>query len=557
MSRRSRTGVSALFLFIGCSGDPEVTEDTDAATDVGGVSGDGSMGSNGNTSAPGSRPTGGEASTGQDTGPGSGPGTSGAPPSDPGVHNTLVTPLPGDEVTACEWDWTIRTLHYMPTANVPRRMYNASCEAGPNARMFTSLALGEDAGQGERDATSGALIVSDLDDAAGTLNAVEQRHFPECFSTHGVAVSNDCQTIGMLCRIAAGTEGFDVDALATHADADWMTQPNECGDKMNDEMWLYEWTNGDIQSEPTRSIVHKAIGSWEYGNNYLRLGDDGQTWGIAVKATVGGQDLESGCHEADAFLVMDRETQTMTSRGWSWACGTGHTTFNRLAYDPQSAKYAMLCSTDYNEAQVGGLGAFVFRMEDGAAQEFHHASIDGLKTKGGASAIVPRDGGGFLGVVVGVEGDDPPPQSYPLDPGTSIGIARWDVTGQQEGPITWVVEDPDAYLSYSTLSVLSEGRYLLGWGVMHRLADGEESGDEAYRVPWEYRVMEIDETGGPLSEVTVLEGVGWGEVDEMVSLGQGRAGWAYIPDPVLTGDAEVPACNQPSLQLSVYTSPNG
>lgn len=43
----------------------------------------------------------------------------------------------------------------------------------------------------------------------------------------------------------------------------------------------------------------------------------------------------------------------------------------------------------------------------------------------------------------------------------------------------------------------------------------------------------------------------------MVQLDQGRAGWAYIPDPVPTGDAVVPACNQPSLQLSVDTSPNG
>ena len=37
-------------------------------------------------------------------------------------------------------------------------------------------------------------------------------------------------------------------------------------------MWLYEWTNGDIQSEPRKYIVHKSIGSWEYGNNLSASG---------------------------------------------------------------------------------------------------------------------------------------------------------------------------------------------------------------------------------------------------------------------------------------------
>ncbi len=95
-------------------------------------------------------------------------------------------------------------------------------------------------------------------------------------------------------------------------------------------MWLYEWTNGDITSLPKRYIVHKSIGSWEYGNNYLLYGENDNSYGIAVKSTVG----EDSCHEADAFLVLDRTNYDMTNRAWSWACGTGHTLFNRPAYDP-------------------------------------------------------------------------------------------------------------------------------------------------------------------------------------------------------------------------------
>jgi hypothetical protein len=40
----------------------------------------------------------------------------------------------------------------------------------------------------------------------------------------------------------------------------------------------------------------------------------------------------------------------------------------------------------------------------------------------------------------------------------------------------------------------------------------------------------------------------------MVFLGDGRVGWAYLPDPAAT-DLDHPAdCNSNALQLTVYTS---
>jgi hypothetical protein len=478
------------------------------------------------------------------------------PPSTPGVFSTPASPLPGGEPTACELEWTVRTLHYHPGAVTPRRMYMASCNEGPEAKMFTSLTLGENAPHPEDDPSSGAVIISEVDDATGTLEVLDQRQFSECISMHGIAVSDDCQTIGVLCRVPSGTQGFDKDVLATHSAADWMTNPYVCGDRgINDEMWLFEWTNGDLQSDPKKYIVHKSIGSWEYGNDYLRLGNDDATWGIGVKATVGGKDGPDTCHEADAFLIMDRATESFTNRGWEWACGTGHTTFNRIAYDKTTGKYAALCSTDYNEAGTGGLGAFVFRMEDGDAQEFHYLNLDGIKNKGGASALVPRDGGGFLGVIVGVPGDTLP-GGYPEAPPTEIGLVKWSATGEQEGEINWTLKDKDNYLSYSTLSEIAPGRYLLGYGVMRALDhEGELGGDNSMRVPWEYWVVEIDEDGNQLTKPLLLDGAGWGELDEMAPLGQGRAAWSYIADPALNASGEAPACNQDGLQLSVYTSP--
>lgn len=471
------------------------------------------------------------------------------------VQNTLLDELPGGLPTACEWEWSVRTLHYDPGHSTPRRMYSASCEAGGTARMFQSLALGPDAPHPTPDPTSGALLVSELDEASGTLTPTDQRLFEQCRSMHGVAVSDDCQTIGVLCRVPSGTQGFDKDVLATHPDADWMTNPYVCGDKLNDEMWLFEWTNGDIQTEPKRYIVHKSIGSWEYGNDYLRLSEDGASWGIGVKATVGGAE-GSGCHEADAFLIMDRESETYTTRGWSWACGTGHTLMNRIAEDPTTGKFAALCSTDYNSEETGGLGSYVFRMEDGAPQEFHYLNLDGIQNKGAASSIVPRTGGGFLGLIVGVPGPKMP-DGYPDAPPTEIGLIQWNAQGEQQGDIRWIRSDSERYLSYSTLSVLGPDRYLLGWGAMRaqdRSVEPATTGDNSFRVPWEFWLMEINEEGQSLTEPLRVEGAGWGELDEMAPLGQGRAGWAYIDNPALNPETGIgPHCNQPSIELSVYS----
>ncbi len=498
--------------------------------------------------------TGGPATDGATTGGmTTGTGTGGPPPGPPGGINLSLTTLPGDEPTACEWEWSIRSLAVHTQPWLPRRMYFSACDtASDTPKMVTSLTLGENAQHPEEDPSSGGIVVAQLDPDTSTLQTTDMRHFPECIAMHGVATSADCSTIAALCRIPSATQGFDKDVLATHNAADWMTNPYECGDRgLNDEMWLYEWTNGDIQSEPQKYIVQKSIGSWELGTHYLRYGESDNTYGIAVKATVGG-DNGSTCHEADSFLILDRTDYSYTNRGWSWACGTGHTITNRPAYNPSSNQYAMLCSTDYNEAEEGGLGAFVFHADGEPAREFHYMSIGGLAQKGTGAGVVPRPDGGFLGAIVGVDGDIPAGE-YNFEPPTSIGLGQWDAQGNIQGEINWVIKNPDAYVSFASLSPLSsDDTYVLGWGVMQRLADEEDGLNKI--IPWEYWLMEIDGDGNALTDPLRVEGAGWGDFDEMVPLGDGRVGWAYIADPALQSDGSYPDCNQPELQLTVYTA---
>jgi|GEM_PF-4877672 len=218
-------------------------------------------------------------------GSGSGGGSDGPPPSPPGgLHHSSIDALPGGEPTACETGYTVRMLRPHNNDVVPRRMYFDSCntETGTPS-LFTSLTVGENDGLDVGEGTSGAIIKTTLDSATGQLvpDGVS-RQFPECVFMHGIATSDDCGTVAALCRRNWGDSDFDQDSLSSHNGADFMTQPL-CAPH---EMWLYEWTNGDITTEPDKYVVHRAVGTnWDYANNALIWGDDG-TYGMAIKSRV-------------------------------------------------------------------------------------------------------------------------------------------------------------------------------------------------------------------------------------------------------------------------------
>jgi len=286
------------------------------------------------------------------------------------------------------------------------------------------------------------------------------------------------------------------------------------------------------------------------------MGDD-NTYGIAVKARSGNADQ---CHEADSFLVMDRTDHTFTNRGWPWACGAGHTRFNKPAYNPASGKYAMMCGTDFNNAMQPRMGALWFRLEDEGRNdrnEFSNIWLKALTTKGGVGFPQPLADGGWFGLIVGVDGEVMPlgvEDDVPLEPPTAIGLARFDSDGETVGNINWIVEDSDHYLSYPQLAPLGDDRYLMGWGVMYDITNPETMSENHFRVPMEYWVQEIDANGNAITEPIPVEGAGWGEQDRMVPLGDGTVGWAYVPEATIEAGGSAPSCNSSSLQLSVYHS---
>ena len=127
---------------------------------------------------------------------------------------------------------------------------------------------------------------------------------------------------------------------------------------------------------------------------------------------------------------------------------------------------------------------------------------------------------------------------------------RFDAEGRIVGGVRWVVVDADGFLSHPQLAALGNDRFLLGWTRMHRfgayanLRNQTGNRRDDFRVPHSYHLAEVDAYGEFVSAaVDVDRGLGWGEQDQLVSLGEGRVGWVYVPDP--TVPEAVPEAGEP------------
>jgi hypothetical protein len=495
--------------------------------------------------APGQSTTGGEWSTPE------GPIT----PRSPGTVSSSSTPaLASARNFACESPWTIRQLIYHPGPVVPRKAYFASCTPPSGKTKFFASATVKGANDTD---TSGVLIEAELDAATGALKPTgAERPFSECREMHGIAAKSDCSVVGVLCRRPTGASAIAeatkdmVAALSDNGMKSWITQPGSPaqGDQRNDEEWLYEWKEGNLATPPARYVAHKAIGGWVYGSQALVYGETDNTYGLSLKATVYGG---GGWHEGDAMLIVDRSNYSINEkRGWKWGCASGHTLFNHPAFNPATLKYAVTCGTDLgiDPKNAGGFGGLWTHAEGGKEQGYQSVPLfKSLSIGGGPTSLIPVADGGFIGVFTGIDGVVTANQDFRSEGKvTSIGFARFDKNGALVGRVKRIASMPGVFLSFPQLVSLGQGSYLLGYARMAAVADKERlkfAYDDAFRVPSSYHVLEVDENGNGLTEVQTLTGAGWGEQDQMVSLGDGRVGWAYTPSPVMLAD-KVPAYTQ-------------
>lgn len=495
---------------------------------------------------------------------------------DPPVEGELVSSkytIPGEQPLACDWYWARHYLFAVGSQNLPRPKYYSKCENPDSGEteVYVSLSVGQSRKEPPFE-TSGMMLRSVL--SGGKLEVREARHFPECLEMQGVATSDDCSRVAAICNVPPGsTMTADVD----------VSGDDEIFDELS-QVWLYEWNDGewtqtDPPSEPYRVIVHKRVKGANRAQ--LRYGQAEDVYGIATTVKTGG--LAKHDNQALFVVAVERDAGSttftkVTERGWDDLCGgvhAGH--IHRMAYHPDIQRFAAVCTSDHERASAN------FRMRDARAHvpdedrvrkySFHRqpASTEAAEREwyGGGGPLVPVPGGGFLASVVGSIDEE-----APYDP-MAIGVARIDADGKPlsaetgepievEVPdavsdvVKWVVNEPHTHLAYPALAYLGQPangdhRYLVGWGVMRDLDDPLQYDDDL-RLAYSYHVMEIDAQGKPYPATKTEIDAGWGDLDDLVSLGNGQVAWIHTTQSKLVRGEEMPPCSVNEVQFNVYTS---
>lgn len=473
-----------------------------------------------------------------------------------GTISTANDALDGARVTAEEHRNVVRILAYYPGMSaapynvVPGRTYTETCVYNGQRKIFASLSTKATYSATTRSGT----IVSANVGSTGAISGFAQRDFPECKEMNGIAVSSDCTTVAALCRRPASSTGSTKDLVAALPTGNWKTALTATPAANVDHMWLYEWKNtglSPLPASPTnRYVVSKAIGGgWEIGHQHLLMNNT--HYGISMKSTTGG----ANPHQGDSFVVVNRATTSIdTSRGWSWACGAGHTLSNRPAVYGSGA-FAALCTTDWHgvgtDYTKGGIWMHVEGKTAQLVRSIYRSTVSPNRFNGGATSLIALSGGGYIGVFAATDGTTTMP--------TKIGMVRLNSDGAVVWE-KWVRESSEYFLSYPQIVSLgadSTGaqRYLVGWSRMMAYVNSSTfdnpSPTDSQRVASLYSVQEFDSSGNPKTESRLVTH-GWGEQDQMVSLGNGRAGWVYTPNPGY--DTPLPTPTSTSLQWTTYTS---
>ena len=508
--------------------------------------------------------------------------STGDPPRPVGtVDSTEFVPFDDGTELALEDYFATHWIHGSPASDLNQQFYFASCERDGTRKLYVSMSTGdhEDCAMDDeldrygRGGCGGALVELDYDATSGQATQAGDTHLlPECIELYGVTASEDCSTLAVLCRresMATVDSAGEItkNILLTANDPDWMTHPvNTAGDgRRMDEIWMYEWSSGQLDTAADKYVLHRAIGT-SYGKYSLVRGGDG-TYGVGLRADVFSDD--GTMHSADMMMVIDRSTYDYTSRGYDWACGVGHTVTNFMTYNPASEKYAMHCTTDWNDDAIPA-GDSYLRLEDGDKDNdgdginngyFRHPRY-GDGELGGGIMLKPVSDGGFIAAIVGLpdaEDQMATDAAFHDDPvSTSVGVVRFAPDGNVVGEIHWLASDAEGLVSSPQLAPLGEDRFLFGWASMHRFAAYEGDRHMDYKLGLSYHVTEIDDQGELLTEQLDLPpNVGWGEWDEAVPMGPGRVGWVSgVPATVDDEQAAMSGfpLDRNRLTAHVYTS---
>ncbi|MCP4746890.1 MAG: hypothetical protein GY874_12245, partial [Desulfobacteraceae bacterium] len=216
------------------------------------------------------------------------------------------------------------------------------------------------------------------------------------------------------------------------------------------------------------------------------------------------------------------------------------------------------------------LNQYIAELEIGMNPNFDYGSVDNFCY----IRSDDQEGGCYTSFAVTSNKDpyylpDPTASSLTTSQLTKIGILETNGDGNRDPSpgidyyhnINWIASDPDCQLGDPQLVDLQNGRYLLGWAKFLCISDDLSAsamrlnGTTELLIPKAYYLMEIDEEGNALTDPIELTDTGWGGLDSIISFGEGRAAWAYIPNPVLNESGEYTWPRQRQWELMIYESP--
>lgn len=563
-----------------------------------------------------------------------------------------------------------------PAEQIPFRTYMASCATETEEpRLFVSMTLDDKSADANPDSPRvGSVFEAKLNNETGALEPTgNQTILPMCNESHGIAVSDDCSVVGLVCAtelLAPVSQSYTGDFidLVTTLDNDASTVGDNVNNEhhkndpanyeYNGEIWLFEWNattgeNINLEDDPDKYVIHKGYGGHYTGTADLIYNASDNSYATAFTTSV--FDGSGNRHRSAATMIIERDSWALNpkDRGWSWACGNGHVFFispfwNPYAYNNNTdteGAYGTLCTSDANDWRLSNAGTMSIKYEDSNIFEgFSHyfmASSAGGVSKGGGHVVMPLDEDRTIGIMVAPDmhqwgeenfeaaideaeasalnfyGQDEVESrkltglnacnwyqdglclpnwaryEYTYDHGSNypafeygfwykdqmeqndlskIGIFHSDSKSFPGRPIPqadgdsmlWIAEDDDCMLGAPQLVDLKNGRFLVGYGKFQCISDGYKlrrfatntgnTRNEATLIPAEYYLMEINGDGEVLTEPMLVSGSGWGSADKLVSLGEGKAAWAYIANPALAPDQDAPNASKNEWELLVYKS---
>ncbi len=368
------------------------------------------------------------------------------------VSKTTISGLPNSARNAAErrafphYIGSLKDLTGRHPKQLPIRTYFASCNLDTaEPRMYVSMTLEDTGASADPDIpTIGSVFEAAYDPSTkGMRWTGNETTLPLCQEMHGVAVSEDCSRVAVLCNTdfeepVSETEFFTRD-LVEESGLTRIDQPNNeaavnantsiaptdraANYKYNGEVWLLEWDGTPLASDPDRYVIHKAVGGQQLGATTLVYSDDQDVYGAAF--TSNSFDSGGGRHKSGALMIIDRDGWRLNpddprngnrERGWTWACAGGHVLHMRAFFNPFVGQFGALCTSDGSQYWYGqNAGAIGVKMETSSTifegyENYIVAAHNSAITNGGGHKLIPVDDEHSIIALVGtdlVPEDDP------------------------------------------------------------------------------------------------------------------------------------------------------